>query len=48
MDTAVLMYTSGTTGNPKGVLISHNSIGSLIAATVSPYGPLGGFMKPGY
>ena len=48
MDTAVLMYTSGTTGNPKGVLISHNSIGSLIAATVSPNGPLGGYMKPGY
>ncbi|GMP96640.1 hypothetical protein CsSME_00045183 [Camellia sinensis var. sinensis] len=25
------MYTSGTTGDPKGVLISNNSIGTLIA-----------------
>lgn len=34
-DTAVLMYTSGTTGNPKGVLISHKAILSLVAATGS-------------
>ena len=33
---AVLMYTSGTTGNPKGVLISHKAILSSMAATMSP------------
>jgi len=35
-DTAVLMYTSGTTGNPKGVLISHKAILSIVGATCSP------------
>ena len=35
-DTAVLMYTSGTTGNPKGVLISHYSILCNLTATLSP------------
>eukprot|EP00320_Phaeocystis_rex_P009045 CAMPEP_0119056244 /NCGR_PEP_ID=MMETSP1178-20130426/931_1 /TAXON_ID=33656 /ORGANISM="unid sp, Strain CCMP2000" /LENGTH=690 /DNA_ID=CAMNT_0007036949 /DNA_START=3 /DNA_END=2078 /DNA_ORIENTATION=+ len=34
--TAVLMYTSGTTGNPKGVLISHKSLLASMAATTSP------------
>ena len=33
---AVLMYTSGTTGNPKGVLISHNALLSSMSATLSP------------
>ena len=47
-DPAVLMYTSGTTGNPKGVLITHKNISVMVAATISPTGPLAGFIKVGY
>jgi len=39
-DTAVLMYTSGTTGNPKGVLISHKAVLAIIGATASDTGPV--------
>jgi len=47
-ETAVLMYTSGTTGNPKGVLITHANIASLVAATHSPTSALGSYITPGY
>lgn len=30
-DLALIMYTSGTTGNPKGVLLSHRNIIAAIS-----------------
>ncbi|WP_165223865.1 non-ribosomal peptide synthetase [Aquisphaera insulae] len=35
---AYVMYTSGTTGRPKGVMIEHGSLSSYIAAVVEEYG----------
>ena len=35
-DVAVLMYTSGTTGAPKGVLITHKAIMAVMGSTSSP------------
>ena len=38
-DTTVLMYTAGTTGMPKGVMLSHNSFSSYILSQVTPADP---------
>lgn len=35
-DTTILMYTAGTTGFPKGVMLSHNSFAMYVLENVSP------------
>ncbi|HEY98525.1 MAG TPA: long-chain-fatty-acid--CoA ligase [Dehalococcoidia bacterium] len=38
-DTTILMYTAGTTGFPKGVMLSHNSFSSYMLENVTPADP---------
>tara|TARA_A100001037_G_C15153521_1_gene641511 strand:- start:12025 stop:13551 length:1527 start_codon:yes stop_codon:yes gene_type:complete len=38
-DTSVIMFTAGTTGNPKGVLLSHDSFSSYMLSNVTPADP---------
>ena len=38
-DTTILMYTAGTTGFPKGVMLSHNSFSVYMLENVSPPDP---------
>lgn len=38
-DTTILMYTAGTTGNPKGVMLPHKSFSIYVLENVSPPDP---------
>jgi acyl-CoA synthetase (AMP-forming)/AMP-acid ligase II len=38
-DTTILMYTAGTTGFPKGVMLSHNSFSRYVLENVTPADP---------
>jgi len=38
-DTTILMYTAGTTGFPKGVMLTHNSFSIYVLENVSPADP---------
>ena len=41
-DTTILMYTAGTTGFPKGVMLSHNSFSVYMLENVTPADPMAG------
>ncbi|MFB3120314.1 MAG: AMP-binding protein, partial [Stenotrophomonas maltophilia] len=38
-ETTVIMFTAGTTGVPKGVMLTHDSFSSYLLATVTPADP---------
>lgn len=38
-DTTIIMFTAGTTGFPKGVMLTHNSFASYILSNVMPADP---------
>ena len=38
-ETTVIMFTAGTTGVPKGVMLTHDSFSSYLLATVNPADP---------
>ena len=38
-DTTVIMFTAGTTGVPKGVMLTHDSFSSYLLSTVEPADP---------
>ena len=38
-DTTILMFTAGTTGGPKGVMLTHQSFSSYLLANVTPPDP---------
>eukprot|EP00966_Prymnesium_polylepis_P110225 2550441-Prymnesium_polylepis.1 len=44
---AVCMYTSGTTGNPKGVQMSHGNLIATIAGGATPTASLAAYTTPG-